>query len=49
MIPHADDDIRYRIVAPDFNEEAVLPVLPRRRDLPMSALDGLSARRAQDY
>ena len=49
MIPHADDDIRYRIVAPNFNEEAVLPVLLRRRDLPTSALDGLSARRAQDY
>ncbi len=40
MNPSTDNGIRYSIVVPIFNEEAVLPVLLRRLDLLMSALDG---------
>lgn len=40
MNPPTDNGIRYSIVVPTFNEEAVLPVLLRRLDLLMSALDG---------
>jgi len=40
MNSHSGDSIRYSIVVPLFNEQAVLPVLLRRLDLLMSALDG---------
>src|ERR1700722_14248654 len=35
----SDNSIRYSIVVPIFNEQAVLPVLLRRLDLLMDALD----------
>jgi len=40
MNSHSGDSIRYSIVVPLFNEQAVLPVLLRRLDLLMAALDG---------
>ena len=40
MTTRSVDSIRYSIVVPIFNEEAVLPVLLRRIDLLMAALDG---------
>ena len=40
MISESSDSIRYSIVVPIFNEQAVLPVLLRRLDLLMDGLDG---------
>ena len=40
MSTRSDDAIRYSIVIPIFNEEAVLPVLLRRIDALMDGLDG---------
>jgi len=42
MSTRSDDAIRYSIVIPIFNEEAVLPVLLRRIDALMDGLDGPS-------
>ena len=40
MSPDSGDTIRYSIVVPIFNEQAVLPALLRRLDALMDALDG---------
>jgi polyisoprenyl-phosphate glycosyltransferase len=38
-------EIRYSVVIPVFNEEAVLPILLRRLDTLMDGLDGDDLRR----
>jgi polyisoprenyl-phosphate glycosyltransferase len=40
MASHSSHGVRYSIVIPIFNEEAVLPILLRRIDALMDALDG---------
>jgi polyisoprenyl-phosphate glycosyltransferase len=40
MASHSPSGVRYSIVIPIFNEEAVLPILLRRIDALMDALDG---------
>lgn len=40
MIPTSGTDVRYSIVIPVFNEEAVLPILLKRIDALMDGLDG---------
>ena len=39
MVPPRADGVQYSIVVPVFNEEAVLPILLKRLDTLMAALD----------
>jgi len=39
MIPHSECDVRYSLVIPIYNEEAVLPILLQRIDMLLNAFD----------